>query len=1106
MIRSVGSWLGRKARRGFGAAAAALTVSALVLIGCGGDNGTNSDEPAPQAKGVPASVLPSAIKGQVEKAMPIYSGNKPPNIGGQYVVDNVVLAGSSDSEDSIGGIRGTERYIAFTPTSNGSKFGFRVKQGDYQSDEITADVVGDGSNFSAYFVETDNVNGIRCKYATIFSGTTTKAGISNIHWVIILVEKGSDPNNKVDPVNTYRVYKSQDNIATISKWFTVTITVTLNINGGSGSASPITLDDGDSVALPEWNGYAKSGYIFDGWNTASDGSGDSYPAGAYYTPIAGVDITLYAKWIKESENVPASAVPNGIRSKFALSMPLNSGDDPPDISGQYVIDNIKLESSSDSNDVAGSGVDDDLYIAFTKGEGGKFTINTKQGGKEYESKDVKVVGNGGDFSAYFIETGTEQGITYEKSIIISGKLASGGSGGIRDLYYSVILIKKGSDPQNKLGPVNTYRVYKDGDGTGSIRQWITIDIVVVINVNGGNGKALELTPDAEGYVTLPSGDGFSRNGYIFYGWNTKADGTGTDYKPGSRYKPAAGITLYIRWIAEAEYVPPSVLPNEIRAQFEDLMPLYFGAAPPDISGQYVANNFTLDGSSIKGDDIGQKFAELYVAFIKNGGKLAYRERQDGDDFGGDDVTVTLVGSGSGFTAFFTAAGSAGGVSFKQATLISGTLASNGIKDFYYAYIVLEKGADPQNQFVPVNTYRIFKDGDGLAQKQNWWTPPAATQYTVTFDANGGSGTVRAITVDAGESVTLPDGGFTRSNYTFSGWSTDKYSEPNENGVLAGKASYKPTGNVTFYAVWKAVTTGSACSIDGYKTTTIGNQTWMAENLNCDVGVNVCYDNDPANCRTYGRLYDWDTALEACPAGWHLPSRDEWNTLINYAGGEKTAGTKLKSATGWSSSPGTDDYKFTALPGGGYGLDQWVLENEGGWERVGIIGEWWTSFVDDRGTAEAVYVSIYDAAARGIGTLAETKLSVRCVKDGGGTNNTGGGSPVNAANEAWVMCNPNDENQCLGVIFWDNGAFYFAYGDHGDWWIDEDESGTWSTNGNRLTTVANNPAIGSTTHTYSISGNTLTVTLDGETEVYTKRSGINLRGLGKKRQSAGLLKK
>jgi uncharacterized protein (TIGR02145 family) len=103
----------------------------------------------------------------------------------------------------------------------------------------------------------------------------------------------------------------------------------------------------------------------------------------------------------------------------------------------------------------------------------------------------------------------------------------------------------------------------------------------------------------------------------------------------------------------------------------------------------------------------------------------------------------------------------------------------------------------------------------------------------------------------------------------------------------------------------------------YKKVKIGTQTWMADNLNYDVPKvrkDVCHGKKQYNCDKYGRLYDFNTALKACPVGWHLPSEAEWMILVNYAGGSLVAGKKLKSTTGWyNGGNGTDEYGFSALP-------------------------------------------------------------------------------------------------------------------------------------------------------------------------------------------------
>ena len=210
-------------------------------------------------------------------------------------------------------------------------------------------------------------------------------------------------------------------------------------------------------------------------------------------------------------------------------------------------------------------------------------------------------------------------------------------------------------------------------------------------------------------------------------------------------------------------------------------------------------------------------------------------------------------------------------------------------------------------------------------------------------------------------------------------------------------------------------------VKNYKTKVIGTQTWMAENLNYAVKGSKCYgeggkvligwdeDNNPitktllpaevqANCVKYGRLYDWSTAMDLpsscnesscsgqiqskhrgiCPSGWHIPSDDDWDILMNHVGGYETAGTKLKATSGWNENGnGTDEFGFSALPGGG--------GNSGGnFGYVGDGGNWWSASEDEgeRGSYYAYrqvmyyYRSIVDWDSNRKSDL----LSVRCLQD------------------------------------------------------------------------------------------------------------------------------
>ncbi len=157
----------------------------------------------------------------------------------------------------------------------------------------------------------------------------------------------------------------------------------------------------------------------------------------------------------------------------------------------------------------------------------------------------------------------------------------------------------------------------------------------------------------------------------------------------------------------------------------------------------------------------------------------------------------------------------------------------------------------------------------------------------------------------------------------------------------------------------------------YKTVVISNQTWMAENLNYNASGSKCYDNSSSNCDEYGRLYDWSTARNACPSGWHLPTDEEWTALTDYVGGDN--GTKLKATSGWyGNGNGTDNYGFSALPGGG-GL------SDGSFGYAGV-GCWWSS--TERYSSLAYYRHMgYNYSGVGRDSNDKSNLfSVRCLQD------------------------------------------------------------------------------------------------------------------------------
>jgi uncharacterized protein (TIGR02145 family)/uncharacterized repeat protein (TIGR02543 family) len=177
----------------------------------------------------------------------------------------------------------------------------------------------------------------------------------------------------------------------------------------------------------------------------------------------------------------------------------------------------------------------------------------------------------------------------------------------------------------------------------------------------------------------------------------------------------------------------------------------------------------------------------------------------------------------------------------------------------------------------------------------------------------------------------------------------------------------------------------------YKTVTIGDQTWMAENLNYTTPSDSwCHGNNTDNCATYGRLYTWSSAMGlpstcnsdtcsgqvqtkhqgACPTGWHMPTSTEWTTLVNLVG-SSTAGTKLKATS--PSWDGTDDYVFSALPGG-------YRDTDGYFYFLGSYGHWWTA--TEIGSSSAYNQYIYTGSAYVLEDNFNKSygFSVRCLQD------------------------------------------------------------------------------------------------------------------------------
>ena len=186
----------------------------------------------------------------------------------------------------------------------------------------------------------------------------------------------------------------------------------------------------------------------------------------------------------------------------------------------------------------------------------------------------------------------------------------------------------------------------------------------------------------------------------------------------------------------------------------------------------------------------------------------------------------------------------------------------------------------------------------------------------------------------------------------------------------------------------------------YEAVLIGDQCWMAENLNIGTMINgsenmtdngiiekYCYDDDPANCEIYGGLYQWNEMMEytitqgvqgICPTGWHLPTDGEWTILTDFLGGVGVASGKMKETgtTHWASpnTGATNGSGFTALPAG-------FRHADGYFTNLGYDGSFWSSTEDI--TSNAWTRETYYDGDGGVSRCSYYKnygFSVRCLQD------------------------------------------------------------------------------------------------------------------------------
>jgi uncharacterized protein (TIGR02145 family)/uncharacterized repeat protein (TIGR02543 family) len=742
-----------------------------------------------------------------------------------------------------------------------------------------------------------------------------------------------------------------------------------NGNGNTGGTVPIDSTRyaaGNTVIIRSNTGLlTKAGAIFAGWNTLTDGTGTNYSADANLL-IGNANVILYAKWtfnptftISYNGNGHTGGIipVDGNSYETGLTATIKSN------SGALIKTGFNFSGWSINPDGTGA--------SFTGGE--SFTIgvsNVVLYAKWTSNPTFTITYNGNgntggtvptDLNTYL--TGNKAGIKPNTgNLVKAGYTFSGwntSSDGSGTLFTSTDSI-----------PVATANVIL-------YAKWIPV-FTITYSGNSNTGGAVPL--DSNIYVTGAKAairgnlGNLSKTGLVFAGWNTSADGTGTQYSIGDSIPiGTSNVLLFAKWLLvySVTYYGNSNTSGTVPVD-NTLYTNGQTASVLDNTGILIRTGYSFAGwntnASGTGTDrtpgstfaIGSTNVSLYAKWTINQYTINYHSN------GATAGTVSAPVTQNYQTTFTVAA---------QGNLLRTNYQFAGWNT---------KANATGTTYLSGSTFTIGASSDTLFAV---WSP---NRYTITFDAQGATNPANQdVIYPALTAGTLPVPVFTGCN--FKGW----WTTPFDTGTAGTQVvSTTPVGaNVKVYARW------TVTDVEGheYKTVRIGNQTWMAENLKTtkfndgteitkattenmwihSSGVDttalgrycfVGFSADTSKNNFYGPVYNWH-ALDTTTipkhvlaiSGWHIPSDMEWDTLMIYLSANgynydntittnpDLATNKIAKAlcakTDWpvssvAGAPGNDLNKnnkcgFYALPAGYAWCD-------GSFTGSGTTGVWWSS--------------------------------------------------------------------------------------------------------------------------------------------------------------------
>lgn len=568
-----------------------------------------------------------------------------------------------------------------------------------------------------------------------------------------------------------------------------TYTVKYHANGGTGSM-PDQKIEADSYETLNSNQFTRTGYRFNGWNTQKDGSGTSYSDYAYIHNIAdlGETVDLYAQWTANTYTVYFSPGKNGAGGSYSREFTYDQAQTLPtpaevgisNNDGTFVSWNTEYDGSGTSYQ-AGQSIKN-----LTAEENGSITLYAQW-------QAIHTV------HFYSYDSVPEYS---EDQKVVDGETATRPADPTRPGYA----FRGWSTGYSNDSPLYDFSTPVTSDIL-LYAQWDSYPYTIRYDANGGTGsmpdQKVPSRPSSTAATLKPNE--FKYNGKVFTGWNTKPDGSGTAYKDNTAYGEFSAtnadqvITLYAQW---TDAKVKSIDAITAKCSFDKCYPIF-----PDEVTIHLSN-----GKTVTEDvDWNQEQAEA----IRN--KDA-SELHLGDVFYVDSISI--VGFPNQKIRATVVVSDIAAPSIKGLDTISAKTGDRSFSTMYGISAVDDHDGDVTGNVTVSGKFDISTPGDyrlTYTVKDNAGNIAAGDRtihvteskiVTITFDANGGNGSMAPQTFGIEEYQWLRSCEFTRTHYNFTGWNTkadgtgQKYSGSIWDTVIFHDSDVSGNGKMTLYAQWE----------------------------------------------------------------------------------------------------------------------------------------------------------------------------------------------------------------------------------------------------------------------------------------------------------------